>query len=147
MFVTFGLSSLLQLVATYGETCADIMPGAFGVETPHQWQKEAFSHQFHMKRESLVNGQPCYPSILCVPTSGGKSLLRDTCAVSTGGVTLCISPLLSLSRADQITKDLHKRTNRSFIPIQLDDFKTVVKIKRVIKDEEQRKREQSVSAF
>ena len=117
--VYFDVPSILPLVGNYGDVCEDIMLGAFGVEKPHQWQKEVFSHQFDMMKESRVNKQSCFPLILCVPTGGGKSKLWDICDVSTDGVTLCVSPLLSLS-ADQITKFFQKRKDRSrsFIPIQ-----------------------------
>ena len=131
--VYFDVHLILPLVANYGDTCEDIMLGAFGVKKPRQWQKEAFSHQFHMMKKLLVNKQLCFPSILCVPTGGGKSLLWDICAISIGGVMLCVSPLLLLS-ADQITKKFHKRKDRfrSFIPIwystgQIYDLKPVLK--------------------
>ena len=52
--VYFNVPSVLNLVSTYGDICDEIMSGAFGVEKPHQWQKEAFSHQFHMMMKSLV---------------------------------------------------------------------------------------------
>ena len=110
--VYFDVPLILPLVANYGNVCEDIMLGEFSVKKHHQWQKEAFSHQFHMMKELLVNKQPCFYSILCIPTGSGKLLLRDICAVSTDGVTLCVSPLLSLS-ADQITKFFHKRKDWS----------------------------------
>jgi hypothetical protein len=40
--------------------------------------------------------------VVC-PTGGGKSLLRDVCGITLGGVTLTIVPLLSLG-ADQTQK-------------------------------------------
>ena len=110
--VYFDVPLILPLVGNYSDVCEDIMLGAFGVEKPHQLQKEAFSHQFDMMKESRVNKQPHFPSILSVPTGGGKSLLRDICAVSIGGVTLCVSSLFSLS-ADQITNFFQKRKDRS----------------------------------
>ena len=56
--VYFDVPSILPLVGNYGDICEDIMLGAFGVEKPHQWQKEVFSHQFDMVKESRVNKQP-----------------------------------------------------------------------------------------
>ena len=116
--VYFDVPSILPLVGNYGNICEDITLGAFGVEKHHQWQKEVFPHQFDMMKELRVNKQLCFPLILCVPTGGGKLLLQDICAVSTDGVTLCVSPLLLLS-VDQITKFFQKRKDRSrsFIPI------------------------------
>ena len=71
--VYFDVPLILPLVSNYGDVCEDIVLGAFGVKKPHQWQKEVFSHQFDMMKELRVNKQPCFPSILCVPTGSGKS--------------------------------------------------------------------------
>ena len=76
------------------------MRNGFGL-TPHPWQDAIGSHLNKMlcSASNIAPG----PVMLCQPTGGGKSLVRDTFAVAHGGITWCISPLLSLA-ADQVTK-------------------------------------------
>jgi hypothetical protein len=59
------------------------------------------------------------PGPLCQPTGGGKSLVRDIFAVAHGGITWCISPLLSLA-ADQVTKLQQQAALSSIVAIHLD---------------------------
>jgi superfamily II DNA helicase RecQ len=59
------------------------------------------------------------PVLLCHPTGGGKSLVRDTFAVAYGGITWCISPLLSLA-ADQVTKLQQQAALSSIVAIHLE---------------------------
>jgi hypothetical protein len=76
------------------------MPNGFGL-TPHPWQEAIGSHLNKMlcPASNIAPGHV----LLCQPTGSGKFLVRDTFAVAHGGITWCISPLLSLA-ADQVTK-------------------------------------------
>lgn len=83
--------------------CTDLikkaMRGAFGL-VPYDWQELVGSHlnQMTVKRSGVAPNSV----FLCRPTAGGKSMVRDTFAAGQGGVTWCITPLLSLG-ADQVT--------------------------------------------
>jgi superfamily II DNA helicase RecQ len=70
----------------------------------HVWQQSILSHLYRM---STKHGDPG-PVLLCQPTGGGKSMVRNIFAVSSPGVTINITPLLSLS-ADQHSKFMQKR--------------------------------------
>ena len=76
------------------------MQNGFGL-TPHPWQEAIGSHLNKMlcPASNIAPG----PVLLYQLTSGGKSLVRDTFSVAHGGITWCISPLLSLV-ADQVMK-------------------------------------------
>jgi superfamily II DNA helicase RecQ len=74
-------------------------------------------------------GLPPAPIFLCQPTGGGKSLVHDTFVVTQeGGVTWCITPLLSLS-ADKKAKINMKsqRNDGTVITIHLDEYTTDTK--------------------
>jgi superfamily II DNA helicase RecQ len=67
--------------------------------SPHHWQEAAISHIITLVKDNL-----CAPLLLVRPTGGaGKSVVRDMVGVILAGVTLSISPLLSLA-ADQTNK-------------------------------------------
>ena len=73
------------------------MEKVFG-NTPYPWQVEVISHLIIMSIDN--SGLPAAPVLLVQPTGGGKSSIRDAHAVVNGGVSLTITPLLSLG-ADQ----------------------------------------------
>ena len=62
---------------------------------PHSWQLKVIY--------KLCRMCPFSTLLLVRPTGGGKSAVRNTFAVLTAGVSLTITPLLSLS-ADQVKK-------------------------------------------
>ena len=76
---------------------AEAMQSVFGM-SPHPWQEQAISHII-----TLAKDNSCAPLLLVRPTGGGKSAVRDTVGVILAGVSLTISPLLSLA-ADQNDK-------------------------------------------
>jgi superfamily II DNA helicase RecQ len=75
----------------------DAMHTVFGM-VPHPWQEKTILHTI-----ALAKNNACAPLLLVRPTGGGKSAVRDTVGVILAGVTLTISPLLSLA-ADQNDK-------------------------------------------
>ena len=93
------------------------MWNGFGL-TPDPWQEAIGSHLNKMlcPASNIAPG----PVLLCHPTGGGKSLVRDTFAVAYGGITWCISPLLSLA-ADQVTKLQQQAALSSIVAIHLDE--------------------------
>ena len=85
--------------------------------TPYEWQSavgSAFLRDYYNNK---------YQKILLVrPTSGGKSLVFNTISVCIKGVTVCISPLLSLG-ADQSRKVIQAAHNdRSVSSFHLDEM-------------------------
>jgi superfamily II DNA helicase RecQ len=108
--------------------------------TPYAWQKEVMSHMAMMPIPH--SGVECAPILLVRPTGGGKSSVRDVYSLMNGGVSLTISPLLSLG-ADQEEKlkVKAKQTLGPVCPIHIDEFRSVVeqkqtvsKIKSLLKD-------------
>jgi hypothetical protein len=91
------------------------MRNGFGL-TPHPWQEVIGSHLNKMlcPASNIAPG----PVLLCQPTGVGKSLVRDTFAVAHGGITWCISPLLSHA-ADQLTKLQQQAAVSSIVAIHL----------------------------
>jgi superfamily II DNA helicase RecQ len=96
------------------------MKTAFGC-TPYKWQEDAICHLLKMADRRL--GIPPTPVFLCRPTGGGKLLVRDTFSVIQGGITWCITPLLSLS-ADQKAKINIKaaQNDGTILVAHLDEF-------------------------
>jgi superfamily II DNA helicase RecQ len=108
--------------------------------TPYQWQKDVIGHMAMMPIPH--SGIDCAPLLLVRPTGGGKSSVRDVFSLMNGGVSLTISPLLSLG-ADQEEKlkAKAKQTLGPVCPIHIDEFRcvveqkqTVAKIKGLLKD-------------
>jgi hypothetical protein len=94
------------------------MQSVFGL-VPHAWQEEAISHIL-----ALAKDDSCAPLLLVRPTGGGKSAVRDTVGVILAGVSLTISPLLSLA-ADQTDK-IVMRASQAFgnvVSFHLDEIK------------------------
>ena len=86
---------------------------------PYPWQLSVLTH---MNAMTLPNsGIDPAPLLLCQPTGGGKSLVCDTFAVGQGGITWCVSPLLSLS-ADQVT-NINLKANPDTVAFHLDAIK------------------------
>ena len=75
------------------------MHSIFG-KMPYPWQQTVLD-----KLTKMLANNCCAPLLLVRPTGGGKSAVRDTFAVLLAGVTLTITPLLSLG-ADQAKKVL-----------------------------------------
>ena len=101
---------------SYDGIAVEVMTSAFGL-TPKSEQKSILSHLFAMI--DPTNSKHAAPVFFCLPTGGGKSIVRDTFAATCGGVVLNIAPLLSLSE-DQNTKLLYKRCNRHILSFHLD---------------------------
>ena len=85
--------------------------------TPYEWQSavgSAFLRDYYNNK---------YQKILLVrPTGGGKSLVFNTISVCIKGVTICISPLLSLG-ADQSRKVIQAaHDDRSVSSFHLDEM-------------------------
>ena len=108
--------------------------------TPYGWQKEVIGHMALMPVHH--SGVDCAPILLVRPTGGGKSSVRDVYSLMRGGVSLTISPLLSLG-ADQEEKLKVKAKQHlgPVCPIHIDEFrsvgeqnKTVSKIKGLLND-------------
>jgi superfamily II DNA helicase RecQ len=78
---------------------------------------------------STKHGDPG-PVLLCQPTGGGKSMVRDTFAASSPGVTINIAPLLSLS-ADQHSKFMQKRQTPQVFSLHLDAYRTTSQQKEI----------------
>ena len=93
------------------------MRNGFGL-TPHPWQEAIGSHLNKMlcPASNIAPG----PVLLCQPTGGGRSLVRNTFAIPHGGITWCISPLLSLA-ADQVTKLQQQAALSSIVAIHLNE--------------------------
>ena len=89
----------------------------------HQWQVKAISR--------LCKMSPCSPLLLVRPTGGGKSAVRNTYSIITCGVTLTITPLLSLS-ADQVKK-LKKasQAHGHVVSFHLDEVKDMASARRL----------------
>ena len=79
--------------------------------SPYEWQSTSIKHILSI----AVNGRrgAASPILLVQPTGGGKSSVRDVCAMLLGGCCLTIVPLLSLA-ADQTekTNKLKEKDNR-----------------------------------
>ena len=71
-------------------------------KTARPWQVGACEQLLHRHVHPLPS-VPLRPMLLVRSTGGGKSAVRDVCGILTGGITITIVPLLSLS-ADQTSK-------------------------------------------
>ena len=100
----------------------------FGVKA-YYWQASVGS--VLMEHHSF--GKPC--RFLCIQGTGsGKSILYQTLAAHFAGVTIYISPLLTLG-ADQVNKLMQKTAvlNPSIIPIHFDSMKTNAQLDNFLK--------------
>ncbi len=102
------------------ELSSDAMSTVFG-KTPYEWQLDTLVHLAKMKlpRSGVSPGAV----LLVRPTGGGKSSVRDVHSVMNGGVSLTITPLLSLG-ADQENKinSIAKQTSGPVVAIHLDEY-------------------------
>jgi hypothetical protein len=106
------------------------MEEVFGA-TPYQWQKEVTTHLALMNLPD--SGVRSGPVLLVRPTGGGKSSVRDVHGIINGGVSLTITPLLSLG-SDQEEK-LWSRPNASagnIVPIHLDEIRSPLEQQNII---------------
>ena len=112
------------------ELAVTVIQKVFGI-TPYPWQVEVISHLLTMSRED--SGVPAAPVLLVRPTGGGKSSVRDVHGVVNGGVSLTITPLLSLG-ADQEEKmrARAKQTEGPVVPIHLDEVRSLSDQARIV---------------
>ena len=81
---------------------------------PFEWQIESTKRIGHIAATTVSVGQErAVPILLCRPTGGSKSSVRDAAGLLIGGVVLTIVPLLSLA-ANQTQKilELQKKNPR-----------------------------------
>jgi superfamily II DNA helicase RecQ len=100
-------------------------------KVPYPWQEIVISHLNKKACHPSQGGLEPSPVFLCHPTSGGKSLVRDTFAVAQGGVMWCISPLLSLA-ADQETK-INAGSNTTITAIHIDAYRSPATRKKLLR--------------
>jgi superfamily II DNA helicase RecQ len=115
------MSSVETINDVYKRLFSSVMQKSYG-KTPHQQQLDVALPLMHM----VKNTGGMYPSsFFCIlPTGKGKPLVRDTISRLLCGVTVTISPLLSLS-ADQVSKLLHMSTcsaDKGFKVFHLDEI-------------------------
>jgi hypothetical protein len=94
---------------------------AFHGFVPKTWQLECVSHIL----KTIVNGYPGpVPILLCRPTGGGKSAVRDCLAlIIGGGVALTVVPLLAVA-GDQTSKVRRAAQREGNIRVyNLDEYK------------------------
>jgi hypothetical protein len=119
--------SFLPIMST--ETIDDVYVRIFSAVMLKSYGKSPHDHQLQVAvplMHMLKRTNAMYPSsFFCIqPTGKGKSLVRDTIARIICGVTITISPLLSLS-ADQVKKilDMTKTSNdKAFKVYHLDEL-------------------------
>jgi superfamily II DNA helicase RecQ len=88
---------------------------------PFPWQTKVLKRLYHMA--SAKSPIQCQPTFLCQPTGGGKSMVRDTFALTVGGITINVAPLLALN-ANQHDKLLQKRLlKQKIMSIHLDTYR------------------------
>jgi hypothetical protein len=99
------------------------MESCFG-KTPRDWQYDVCCHLIEMGiPKARVQPEAVF---LVQTTGGGKSLVRDTVAAATKGVTLSISPLLSLGADQESALNLEVYDDCGPIgAYHLDEFSTV----------------------
>jgi superfamily II DNA helicase RecQ len=114
------------------ELAASVMQKVFGI-APYPWQVEVISHLLVMSIED--RGVPAAPVLLVRPTGGGESSIRNVHGVVNGGVSLTITPLLSLG-ADQEEKMAAraKQTEGPVVPIHLDKACSLADQARIVAD-------------
>ena len=119
----------LQLVQI-SALAVSLMKKVFGI-TPYPWQVEVITHLLLMSVED--SGVPAAPVLLVRPTGGGKSSVRDVHGVINGGISLTITPLLSLG-ADQEEKmrSRAKQTEGPVVPIHLDEVRSLADQGRIV---------------
>jgi superfamily II DNA helicase RecQ len=112
------------------ELAVTYMEKVFGI-TPYPWQVEVITHLLMMSIDG--SGVPAAPVLLVRPTGGGKSSVRDVHGVINGGVSLTITPLLSLG-ADQEEKMAARatQTEGAVVPIHLDEVRSLADQVRIV---------------
>jgi superfamily II DNA helicase RecQ len=110
--IDLPLDAILAIVESFKHLSKVAMHDVFG-RIPYEWQAEIISHLSMMK----TNGTFIRPGavLLIRPTGGGKSSIRDVYSVMWAGVSLTITPLLSLG-ADQ-TEKIRKNTSQNGGPV------------------------------
>ena len=102
------------LNTTFRHKCAHIFN-----KTPHQWQINVGSSILRSHNSSIAHNQ-----LLIRKTGEGKSLVYLATGACIGGITLCVSPLLSLAM-DQAQKVLNNMPNiTSVTSFHLDKMST-----------------------
>ena len=120
------MSMPLSIDEASNDLASVAMLDVFGC-SPHAWQRSILAHLYRM---STKHGDPGPVLLVCQPTGGGKSMVRDTFAASSPGVTINIAPLLSLS-ADQHSKFMQKRRTPQVFSLHLDAYRTTSQQKEI----------------
>jgi superfamily II DNA helicase RecQ len=101
--------------------------------TLYPWQTEVIQQMGLMRIPN--SGVACAPLLLVRPTGGGKSMVRDVFSVLNAGVSLTITPLLSLG-ADQEEK-VNSKSNTMYgaiAAIHLDEIRAKHEQESIIND-------------
>jgi superfamily II DNA helicase RecQ len=104
--------AILAIVERFKHLSMAAMHDVFG-RMPYEWQVEIISHLSMMKKIGTFIRPGAV--LLIRPTGGGKSSVRDVYSVMCAGVSLTITPLLSLG-ADQ-TEKIRKNASQNGGPV------------------------------
>ena len=110
--MNFNVTQDDQYASLFNQSCYNTFH-----KVPYQWQTAVGSSILRFNASSIGIKQLCIR-----PTGGGKTLLFTGIALCIPGITLCITPLLSLG-ADQTRKLLHStKGNNKITAFHLDEM-------------------------